>query len=159
MSGDWGNLSVVTIAGGQSLILKHNCEILVPKKERVNILNIAHKTHLGHESMVTQLRGRVFLHKMNADIHKVAIVCDPCQRYHISNSKEKLQDIDNFSQPSKEHSDYTFNVYLLVNRFRPSWSHHQDNTSLNLLRSEFKQLKAWSFRQLSQIFIVIMLES
>ena len=54
MSGDWGNLSVLTIAMGQSLILKHNCEILVPKKERVNILNIAHKTHLGHESMVTQ---------------------------------------------------------------------------------------------------------
>ena len=25
MSGDWGNLSVVTITGGQSLILKHNC--------------------------------------------------------------------------------------------------------------------------------------
>ena len=88
MSGDWGNLSVITIAGGQSLILKHNCEILVPKKERVNILNIAHKTHLGHESMITQLRGRVFLHKMTADVHQVATECDPCQRNHISNSKE-----------------------------------------------------------------------
>ena len=91
MSGDWGYLSVITIAGGQSLILKHNCEILVPKKERVNILNIAHKTHLGHEMMVTQLTGRVFWHKMNADIHKLAIQCDPCQRNHRSNSKEKVE--------------------------------------------------------------------
>ena len=91
MSGDWENLSVITIAGGQSLIFKHNCEILVPMKERVNILNIAHKTHLGNESMVTQLRGRVFWHKMNADIHKVAIECDPCQRNHILNSKEKVE--------------------------------------------------------------------
>ena len=60
MSSNWGDLSVVTIKGGKSLILKHNCEILVPKKERVNILNIAHETHLGQEVMVTQLRGRVF---------------------------------------------------------------------------------------------------
>ena len=36
------NLSVITLKGGESLILKDNCEILVPKKERDNILNIAH---------------------------------------------------------------------------------------------------------------------
>ena len=66
MSGDWGNLSVVTITGGQSLILKHNCEIMVPKKERVNILNIAHETHLGQEIMVTPLRGRESEHKRAA---------------------------------------------------------------------------------------------
>jgi len=42
MSGNWGDLSVVTTKGGNSLILKHNCEILVPKKQRVNILNVAH---------------------------------------------------------------------------------------------------------------------
>ena len=33
------NLSVTTLKGGQSLILKDNCEILIPKKERDNILN------------------------------------------------------------------------------------------------------------------------
>ena len=54
MSGNWGYLSVVTLKGGQSLILKHNCEILVPKKERVNILNIAHKTHIGAKSSGTR---------------------------------------------------------------------------------------------------------
>ena len=33
------NLSVTTLKGGQSLILKNNCEILIPKKERDNILS------------------------------------------------------------------------------------------------------------------------
>ena len=56
MSGDWGNLSVITIAGGQSLILKHNCEILVPKNKWINILNIAHKTRLRHECMAQECR-------------------------------------------------------------------------------------------------------
>ena len=51
--GCWRTLSVTTILGGKSLILKDNCEILVPKQERQNILDIAHKTHLGHKSMVT----------------------------------------------------------------------------------------------------------
>ena len=73
MSSNWGDLSVVTIKGGESLILKHNSEMLVPKKERVNILNIAHETHLVQEMMVTQLRGKVFWHKMNEDIHKLII--------------------------------------------------------------------------------------
>ena len=36
------NLSVITLKECQSLILKDNCEILIPKKERDNILNIAH---------------------------------------------------------------------------------------------------------------------
>ena len=63
----------------------------MPKKEGVNILNIAHKTHLGHESMITQLRGRVFWNTRNADIHKVATECDLCQKNHISNSKKRVE--------------------------------------------------------------------
>ena len=31
------NLSITTLKGGQSLILKDNCKILIPKKERDNI--------------------------------------------------------------------------------------------------------------------------
>ena len=39
---NWQNkLSVITLKGGESLILKDNCEILVPKKEKDNILKIA----------------------------------------------------------------------------------------------------------------------
>ena len=91
MGSNWEDLSVVTIKGGKSLILKHNCEILVPKKERVNILNIAHETHLGQEMMVTQLRGRVIWHKMNADIHKLVNKCDLCLKHHRSALKDKVE--------------------------------------------------------------------
>ena len=41
-------LSVTTLKGGQTLILRDN-EILVPSKERRNMLNLAHATnHRGH---------------------------------------------------------------------------------------------------------------
>ena len=91
MSGCWRNLSVTTIEGGKSLILKDNCKILVPKRERQNILNIAHKTHLGHESIITQLRGQVFWNRMTADVRQVATECDAYQRNHISISKEWVE--------------------------------------------------------------------
>ena len=38
-------LSVITLKGGQSLILKDNTEIMIPKKERKNILHLAHATN------------------------------------------------------------------------------------------------------------------
>ena len=36
----------------------HKWEILLPKKEGANILNISHETHLGQEMMVIMLRGK-----------------------------------------------------------------------------------------------------
>ena len=91
MGSNWKDLSVVTLKGGKSLILKHNSEIMVPKGERANIMIIAHETHLGQEMMVTQLRGKVFWHKMNADINKLVTECDPCQRHHRSHAKERVK--------------------------------------------------------------------
>ena len=47
------NLSVITLKGGESLVLKDNSEILIPKKERQNILNIAHaNNHRGYDGMI-----------------------------------------------------------------------------------------------------------
>ena len=41
-------LSVHTLRGGQVLILRDNHEILIPKKERANLLNLAHaENHRG----------------------------------------------------------------------------------------------------------------
>ena len=37
--------------------------------------------------MVAQLRGKIFWHKMNADINKLISKCDPCQRHHRSHAK------------------------------------------------------------------------
>ena len=41
--------------------------------------------------MVTHLRGKVFWHKMNADIQKLVNECDPCQRHHRSHAKERVK--------------------------------------------------------------------
>ena len=84
-------LSTLTLKGGKTLILKDNSEIMVPKSERENILQIAHQTHLGQEMMVHQLRGKVFWAGMNSDIKEMVAKCDLCQRYHRSHAKEKVE--------------------------------------------------------------------
>ena len=45
MRSNWKDLSMITIKGGKTLILKNNVEIMIPKAERINILNIAHQTN------------------------------------------------------------------------------------------------------------------
>ena len=41
--------------------------------------------------MVTQLRGKDFWHKMNADINELVTKYDPCQRYHRSLAEERVE--------------------------------------------------------------------
>ena len=53
-----------TLKDGKYLILKQNKEILVPASERENIIDICHATHLGYDSMLLQLRGKVFWRNM-----------------------------------------------------------------------------------------------
>lgn len=48
----WEDLSMITLKGGKTLILKNIVEIMIPKSERTNILNITHHTHLGQQMMV-----------------------------------------------------------------------------------------------------------
>ena len=49
-------LSVFTLKGGQSIILRNNNEILIPEKERQNIMGLAHaETHRGQQGMLDQL--------------------------------------------------------------------------------------------------------
>ena len=73
-------LSVTTLKGGQVLILRDNIEILIPKKERNNILHLAHATnHRGIEGMIRQMRGRIFWEGMNGDAKELLRTCEPCQ--------------------------------------------------------------------------------
>ena len=91
-------LSVHTLRGGQVLILRDNYEILIPKKERANILNLAHATnHRGVEAMVRQLRGRIFWEGMNGDAKELVRKCEPCQR----NARGHRQDVTEVSHANK----------------------------------------------------------
>ena len=68
LSSDYKRLSTLTLKGGRTLILRDNAEIMVPKAARENIKQIAHETHLGHDMMVRQLRGKVFWAAMNTEL-------------------------------------------------------------------------------------------
>ena len=86
------DLSVMTLKGGESLVLKDNSEILIPKKERQNILNIAHaNTHRGYDGMIQQMRGKVWWKGMNKDAKEMIRTCDPCQRFARSNRQDKVE--------------------------------------------------------------------
>ena len=74
-------LSVFTLKGGQSIILKDNNEILVPEKERQNMMGLAHEeNHCGPQAMLEQLRGNEFWPYMKTQINHMVSRCDPCQR-------------------------------------------------------------------------------
>merc|ERR1712215_190664 len=84
-------LSVTTLRGGQTLILRDN-EILIPSKERKNILNLAHATnHRGHEGMMQQMRGRIFWEAMNKEAKEFIRTCEPCQINARSHGQDKTE--------------------------------------------------------------------
>ena len=57
----------------QNLILKDNKEILVPEKERIQMLGLAYaENHKGPEEMLHQLRGKVFWPWMSKQVEKMA---------------------------------------------------------------------------------------
>ena len=72
MASYFKKLSVFTLKGGQSIILKDNNEILIPEKERQNLMGLAHaENHRG------LLRGRVFWPHMTKQISHMVSSCDP----------------------------------------------------------------------------------
>merc|ERR1711888_349519 len=77
----YDRLSVCTLKDGQSIILRDNNEILVPEKERNEILGLAHAAnHKGPEGMLNQLRGKVFWPWMSQQAHKMVAKYEPCMR-------------------------------------------------------------------------------
>ena len=81
MGSYFDKLSVETLKNGTCLILRNNKDILVPKNEREEMLNLAHAhNHRGAEGMLDQLRGKVWWPNMAKQTHRLVNRCDPCQR-------------------------------------------------------------------------------
>ena len=92
MGSYYDKLSVCTLNDGQNLILRDNNEILVPEKERNQMLGLAHaENHKGPEGMLNQLRGKVFWPWMSRQVHKMVSRCEPCQRLARSNIQEDVE--------------------------------------------------------------------
>ena len=89
MASYYSKLSVCTLNDGHNLILKDNNEILVPEKERQQMLGLAHaENHKGPEGMLNQLRGKVFWPWMTKQVHQMVSRCEPCQRLAKSNTRK-----------------------------------------------------------------------
>ena len=72
-------LLVITLKGGESLVLKDNSEIMIPQKERKNTLNLAHgNNHRGYGGMIQQMRGKIWWEGMNGDARELIRTCELC---------------------------------------------------------------------------------
>ena len=92
MASYYRKLSVCTLNDGHNLILKDNNEILVPEKERQQMMGLAHaENHKGPEGMLNQLRGKVFWPWMTKQVHHMVSRCEPCQRLAKSNIQESVE--------------------------------------------------------------------
>ena len=92
MASYFKKLSFFTLKGGQSIILKNNNEILVPEKERQNLMELANaENHHGPQGMLEQLRGRVFWPYMTRQISQMVSRCDSCQRLAKSHHQEDVE--------------------------------------------------------------------
>ena len=64
---------------------------MIPKAASENIKQMSHETHRGPDMMLRQLRGKACWTAMNSELKEMVANCDPCQRYHCSNPKEKTE--------------------------------------------------------------------
>ena len=92
MASYYRKLSVCTLKDGHNIILKDNNEILVPEKERQQMMGLAHaENHKGPVGMLEQLRGKVFWPWLTKQIYHMVSRCDPCQRLAKSNIQENVE--------------------------------------------------------------------
>ena len=53
-------LSITTLESGHKLIIRNDCEILVPKQARQRMCNTLHFTHHSDEMMLKQAKDKIF---------------------------------------------------------------------------------------------------
>ena len=76
MASYYRKLSVCTLNDGHNLILKDYNEILVPEKERQQMMGLAHaENHKGPQGMLNQFRGKVFWLWMTKQVHQMVSRC------------------------------------------------------------------------------------
>ena len=112
------HLSVKVLEEGNSIILRHGKEILVPKSERKAIIDLAHENHGCVKTCLNQLKGRVFWPLMRRDLEEKVANCIGCRENAISlHAKENEvffgKSIFNGVPGETVHADYA--VYNGVN--------------------------------------------
>ena len=68
ISGYKTDLSIINLETGARLVVRHGCEILVPKPLRTRMLSTLHFTHHGNQTMMKQAQGKIFWPRMRDDL-------------------------------------------------------------------------------------------
>ena len=84
MKDDLPHMSVITLDSGNRLIVKNESEILIPKSQRKQMMDILHFSHAAGQSMYTQCKGKIFWHNMCRSLQKKYEECNPCQEHKAS---------------------------------------------------------------------------
>ena len=93
MKSELNNLSTKIISDGNVIILRRGTEILVPKAQRREILDLAHENHHCPQFTHLQLKNRVFWPGMRADIEEYVKNCEGCKKHARSQPMAK-QNVD-----------------------------------------------------------------
>ena len=60
IEGCLAHIGVTTLPDGKRLLVKNECEVLVPKSERNRLLNMIHLDHMSDTVMIRQCKNRIF---------------------------------------------------------------------------------------------------
>ena len=82
------NLSVVTLESGHKLIIRNDCEILVPRKAREKMCQTLHFTHHSEEMMMKQTKDKIFWPSMKSELRNVYETCQKCRELRPSKAQE-----------------------------------------------------------------------
>ena len=70
MKDDLQHMSVITLDSGSRLIVRNESEILIPKSQRKQMMDILQFSHSAGQSMYTQCRGKIFWHNMRRSLQQ-----------------------------------------------------------------------------------------
>ena len=95
------------------IILKGEA-LLIPKELRNDMKKRLHSAHIGYDSMMRRVRGKIFWPGMSKDIKQMVDTCETCQERRPRNQRETLIQHDDGNAPW-----HKIELDVCVVQFRP----------------------------------------
>ena len=104
-------LGIVELESGARLVVKDGSEILIPKSERKEIIRLLHLTQAAPETMLLQMKSRIFWPRQRQDLETHYKECKQCTENRISRPQMKNEVdmsnlFDNFFPGGRIHVDF-----------------------------------------------------
>ena len=91
------DLSVINLETGTRIIVRNECEIVVPKPLRERMLSTLHFTHYSLETILKQAQGKIFWPGMRDQLKAKYENCKELQRKMASVAKRLCQELMYFA--------------------------------------------------------------